>query len=82
MSIRSGGGRPCVFCGLWPGNRAAAGGQEIRVFSYTLLRSAYARETRNRTRTRSFGAVTICDRCYEEYVRGATMTTRDDAAAV
>lgn len=77
-----GAGRPCVFCGLWPGNAAGAGGREIAVFSYTLLRSVYVREAAGRTRTRSFGTLSICERCRHEWARGATMGAHRDGEAV
>lgn len=77
-----GAGRPCVFCGLWPGNRAGPRETEIPVYSYTLLRSVYVREAAGRTRTRSFGTITICERCRAEYARGATMGAHHASEAV
>lgn len=67
-------GKPCALCGI----RAGAG---IPIFSYTLLRSVYTRQARSRTRTRSFGTVSVCDRCIQENARGAAMT-RDEPVAV
>lgn len=68
--------RPCVLCSIHPGNSRG-----IRIYSYSLLRSVYVREAPGRTRTKSFGTIALCDRCLEEYARGA-VTVRDDRAAV
>lgn len=66
----NGSPHPCAFCGIHPENRVG-----IRVFSYTLLRSVYARERLGRSRTRSFGSLYVCDRCIGEKHRGASMVT-------
>lgn len=71
MSGRAFAKRACSFCGIQPGNRAG-----ISVYSYTLLRSiAQPAGIQPRTRTRSFGQLSICDRCLAERHRGASMTT-------
>lgn len=62
--------RPCAFCGIHPDNVAG-----IRIFAYTLLRSVYVPSRPGRTRTRSFGSISVCDRCIAERKRGATMHT-------